>query len=380
MDTGKPPACALLLTGGGARAAYQVGVLKAITRFFPRNHGSPFPIICGTSAGAINATALACYASCFHLGVKKLEWVWKNFRTAQVYRSSLPAISLHLIRNIVRPMLADYAYRRPSSLLDNAPLRDLMELVIDFKRIDRNILNGNLSALAITASCYSSGDSITFFQGTNRHQEWQRAKRRGMKMTINPQHLLASSALPAVFPTVRINQNYYGDGSIHQLAPLSAPIHLGAEKIFIIGVEEPAKHNRTPGSLPHHPTLANVAGHMLDSIFTDTLKSDLERLVRINHTLARVPEPERQKLQLRQVQHLIINPSENFKDIAADHYASLPGTVRALMRVIGINPASDSSLLSYLLFEKAYCQRLIALGFEDTIAREREIREFVSPN
>jgi len=226
----------LVLTGGGARAAYQVGVLSAIARFMPRNHGTPFPIICGTSAGAINSTALACYASCFHLGVKKLEWIWKNLNTNRIYHSDAPRVFGHIIRGMAASFQADYANKTARSLLNNNPLRELLNDVIDFKRIDANILRGYLSAISVTASSYSNGNSISFYQSESTISPWFRAKRKGIPDQITSEHLMASAAIPMVFPSIKLQQEHYGDGSIHQLSPLSPAIHLGAEKLFIVGV------------------------------------------------------------------------------------------------------------------------------------------------
>ncbi|TAA43777.1 patatin-like phospholipase family protein [Corallincola spongiicola] len=372
----QPPTCALLLTGGGARAAYQVGVLKAIASLYPRNHAIPFPIICGTSAGAINGTALACYASCFHLGIRKLEWVWKNFRINQVYRTDLWGVFGHLLQNIMSNFQADYAYKRPVSLLDNAPLRELLEFVLDFKRIDRNIINGALKALTVTASCYTSGDSICFFQEGQNRAGWQRARRSGVPTIINPQHLMASSAIPGIFPSVRINQAYFGDGSVHQLAPLSPAVHLGADKLFVIGVEKPMATQYRPKPA-HHPSIATVAGHLLDTVFADTLNSDLERLHRINNTLSKISPEQRDDLQLREIETLVINPTHDFRQVAAECYSQLPLTIRSMLKLIGVNRHSESSLVSYLMFEQSYCQQLIEIGYQDGIAQQKNIRDFL---
>ena len=368
-------ATALLLTGGGARAAYQIGVLKAIATLYPRNHGLPFKILSGTSAGAINATALASYASCYHLGIKKLEWVWRNFSTAQVYKSEFRQVFLHVIKNLLLTVKSEVNGNPATSLFDNAPLRTLLMELLDFKRIDRNIENQFLTALSITASSYSSGNSVAFYQ-SNGIPSWQRAKRRGEQATINIDHLLASSAIPMLFPSVKIKQNYYGDGSIHQQAPLSPAIRLGAEKIFIIGVEQPLD-TRYYGNKSTHPSFSTIAGHLLDTIFADTLRSDLERLDRINRTLSLLPGKSKHK-ELRQVQSFIINPSEDFNSIAKSHYSSLPFAVKALLRTLGVKRNSASSLTSYLLFEKEYTRHLIQIGYQDGMNRIDDIRAFLT--
>ena len=222
---------ALLLSGGGARAAYQLGVLKAIATFLPRNQGLPFPIVCGNSAGAINATGLACYASCYHLGLRKLEWVWKNFHTRQVYDSGIRDVFKHLAGNYLSSFQSHQHQRHPSSLLNNQPLRRLIRSHLDFHRIDRNISSGHLRAITINASSYTSHDSISFYQGQSDIKPWQREQRRGIPCTLNSEHLIASSAIPMLFPPVKMMGEFLGDGSIHQLSPLSPAIHLGAEKI-----------------------------------------------------------------------------------------------------------------------------------------------------
>ncbi len=368
---------ALVLTGGGARASYQVGVLMAIAKFVPRNHGIPFPIICGTSAGAINTTALACYASCFHLGVKKLEWVWKNLNTNKIYHSNASNVFGHIFNGILGSFQADYANKIPRSLLNNAPLRELLNGVIDFKRIDTNILNGYLSAVSVTASSYSTGDSISFYQSEENIAPWFRAKRRGQPSQLNCEHLMASSAIPLVFPSVKISREHYGDGSIHQLSPLSPAIHLGAKNLLIVGVEQPKEPLHARENNPHPPTTSTIAGHLLDTIFSDTLQSDLERMQRINQTIKLIPEEKRQE-GLNHIDSLMINPSHDFNAMAVEYFDELPLSIRLLLRSAGITNDAESSIVSYLLFEKNYCQRLIKLGFEDAMAQETQLRTFLS--
>ncbi|MFD2166024.1 patatin-like phospholipase family protein [Thalassotalea euphylliae] len=370
---------ALLLTGGGARAAYQVGVLQAIASFIPRNHGTPFPILCGTSAGAINSTALACYASCFHLGVKKLEYIWKNLSVERIYHTRADRVAGNIFTGFLASFQADYANKFPRSLLDNLPLKDLLGNVLDFNRLDKNVLNGYLRALSITASNYTTGDSITFYQSAEQIQPWFRAKRRGEPCQLSIDHLMASAAIPIVFPSVKIRNQHYGDGSIHQLSPMSPPIHLGAERIFIIGVEQPKEPLHPLENNPHPPTVGTIAGHMLDSIFTDTLQSDLERLHRINDTLALIDEEKRkQQENLKHIDTFVLNPSHDFNAIATDYYYDLPMTIRLLMRSAGVKNTPESSLLSYILFDKHFCRHLIKIGFEDALEKETEIRSFLS--
>jgi NTE family protein len=369
---------ALVLTGGGARAAYQVGVLSAIAKFMPRNHGVPFPIICGTSAGAINSTALACYATCFQLAVKKLEWVWNNLDPERIYHSDPIRVSSHLIGGVIGSFQADYANKNARSLLNNAPLRKLLESVVDFSRIDTNIRRGYLSAVSVTASSYSSGNSISFYQSEGSISPWLRSKRLGEPTQLNSQHLMASAAIPLVFPSEKIKHHHLGDGSVHQLSPLSPAIHLGAEKIFIVGVEQPKEPIHARENNPHPPTTASIAGHLLDSIFSDTLQSDIERMERVNHTLSLIPDEKKKSTTgLKNIESYVLNPSHNFNSIAVKYYDKLPVSIRLLLRSMGISNDAESSLVSYLLFEKNYCKELINLGFNDALEQESQIRQFL---
>ena len=370
---------ALVLTGGGARAAYQVGVLSAIAKFVPRNHAIPFPILCGTSAGAINSTALGCYASCFQLGVKKLEWMWKNLDTSKIYHNDTRGVFGHIGKGMLASFQADYANKLPRSLLNNEPLRYLLNSVMNFKRIDNNILRGYLSAISVTASSYTTGNSISFYQADNSISPWQREKRCGQTTQLNSEHLMASAAIPLVFPSIKIKNQHFGDGSVHQLSPLSPAIHLGAKRIFVIGVEQPKEPLHINENNPHPPTAATIAGHLLDSVFADTMNSDLERMARINETLKLIPKNKKESIEgLKHIDSFIINPSHDFNAIALNHYNDLPLPVRLLLRSAGISNDSESSIISYLLFEKNFCAELIKLGFEDAMAQENQIRHFLN--
>lgn len=360
--------------GGGARAAYQIGVLKALVQFYPRNHHVPFDIICGTSAGAINATSLATHASCFHLAVKKLDWVWRHFETKQVYRTRITQVLRHLGRMAIKGLQDDKVNTDAGSLLDNQPLRELLNNLIDFKRIDRNISNKALTAISVDASCYNNSRSYSFYQGNDNIEDWQRARRIGLRSLLNTEHLLASSAIPMVFPSIKLNQAYYGDGSVHQLSPLSSPIHLGANKIFVINLDSPHKH--FPIEFEYHPKTATIAGHLLDTIFSDTLNSDLERLQRVNKTLSMISSQDKEVLNLRHIDTLVIKPSQDLSRIAARFYDDMPFAIRTLLKLFGINRQSDSSIVSYLLFEKSYTSTLIDLGYQDAMDQIDEIKQF----
>jgi NTE family protein len=374
-----PPRIGIVLTGGGARAAYQVGVLRAIADLVPREVANPFPVICGTSAGAVNAVALAADAANYRRAVLRLQAVWKNFRPEHVYRTDLPGV----MKNSARWMLAAVTGgrgREPVALLDNAPLRDLLTQRIEYAAIQRAIDAGHLDALAITCSGYTSGESVTFFQGAPGVRPWRRARRIGLRSSIGIEHLLASSALPFMFPAVHINREYFGDGSMRQIAPVSPALHLGADRILVVAVgrqHAPTAPPRPPSD--GYPTLAQIAGHALTSIFLDSLEADLERLRRINRTLSLLP-PEAVaagRTTLRHVDFMVISPSEELERMAMQHIDELPRTVRTLFGSVGATERGGSTLLSYLLFGRRYCRDLIALGYRDAMAKRDNLRGFL---
>lgn len=359
-----PATTALILTGGGARAAYQVGVLKAIGHWQGTKRGLPFHILCGTSAGAINATALGVWAHCLCRGVRHLERVWGQFHTGQVFHADPWHLAGHITRRMVRFFQADYARKLQPCLLDPRPLQKLLAQRLPFHRLAGQISAGRLRAIGITASSYTERSSVTFFSGADDCQPWQRARRLGQRAHINETHLMASTALPFLFPPVRIKNQFFCDGTIHQLSPLSPAIHLGASRILVIGTQ----HQQLPVQKPamvHAPTAGLIAGHLLESIFTDALNADLERAWRVNQTLELIPPRKRHQLPLRAIDTLVIQPSQDIDVIAARHYQTLPRAIRWLLARLGVTDEEDASLLSYLLFESLYCQELIALGEQD---------------
>lgn len=367
----------LVLTGGGARAAYQVGVLKAIRDLLPSHADNPFPILCGTSAGAVNAATLAVMADDFDRAVDHLLGVWRHFHVHHVYRSDAPAI----IRSGAAWLTAMMLLRRksPVSLLDNSPLGEMLAAGLDFSRIQKNIETGCLHAVSITCSGYSSGQSVSFYQGGAESVPWERTQRVGCAMPIRVEHLLASSALPFLFPAVKINREYFGDGSMRQVAPISPALHLGADRVLVVGTGRQTQDAaRVRSSL--YPSLAQIAGHALNSIFLDSLHLDIERLQRINRTISLIPPEKLQSanLSLRKVDVLVMSPSQPIERIAARHTRELPRTVRFLLRGIGAMNRTGSNLASYLLFEPGFCNALIDLGYVDTMARGAEVSAFLA--
>ena len=369
---------ALILTGGGARAAYQVGFLLAVAKLSSNPRHNPFPILCGTSAGAINAASIACLADNFGKAVAILANVWQNMRAEHIYRAEALGIGSSGARWLSMLMLGWLVRNPPISLLDNAPLRELLSRNLDFRGIERSIAKGALHAVSISASGYESGESISFFQAHPSAEPWRRVQRLGIRARLGVEHLLASSAIPFIFPATRIHREFFGDGSMRQLSPISPAIHLGAERVLVIGGSRKNEHYDRC-RVDTHPSLAQIAGHALSSIFLDGLAVDIERMQRINQTLSAIPPEIRESsgIPLRPVKTLVISPSERLDRIAAEHAGALPWPVRALLRGIGAMNQHGGALTSYLLFEKPYTQALIDLGYADTMARAEEVGEFL---
>lgn len=374
----------LILTGGGSRAAYQVGVLKAIAEFLPRASRSPFAIICGTSAGALNAATLAVNARHFRKGVNYLLNVWKNFRVHEVYRSDFVGVMHNGGRWIAGLVLSSFGSDKLNyvSLLDNAPLVELLERALPCEMIQESIDSGALHALSITASGYGSGESVTFYQGVEGIQPWRRARRVGVPAKIEINHLLASAAIPFIFPAVHIHREHFGDGSMRQLSPISSALHLGAERVLVVGMGHGGDENDTErrNKIDSYPSLAQIAGHALDSIFLDGMEIDLERLQRINDIVSSIPEDVRPGVNLRHVDALVISPSQPLEKIAERHLQGLPWTIRVLLRAVGVMRRNGANLVSYLLFDKSYCRALIDLGYQDALKRKEEIMDFLNQN
>lgn len=372
------PKIALILTGGGARAAYQVGVLKAVRELLSEPRRNPFQILCGTSAGAINAVSLAVWAENFSAGVDHLCHVWENFHAGQVYRADALGIIRSGARWLGALMFGWITHRAPRSLLDNTPLYQLLTHGLDFSGIERAIENRALHAVSVTCSGYSSGQSVTFFRGRADIESWQRSQRVGAHAKLGVDHLMASSAIPFIFPAIKINREWFGDGSMRQMTPISPAIHLGADKVLVIGAGRFHEENIRPRT-GVYPSLAQIAGHALSSIFLDSLPIDLERAARINRTLSIIPEEVRreQGMELRPLDMLVIAPSERLDHLAARNAWALPWPVRMLLRGMGAMNRNGGALISYLLFERPYTCALIDLGYRDTLARRDELLAFL---
>ena len=373
-----PPKLGLVLPGGGARAAYQAGVLKAIAELLPPDAPNPFPVVSGTSAGSINAAMIATRALQFRRGAEELAGVWENIRSESVFRTDSVTIFKNLLYWLMAFLHAGFARRNVLSLLDNAPLRRLLERHIVFARLQESIDAGVLDALSLTCSGYTSARAVCFYKGKPGLKPWHRTRRIGQPVDLRLDHVMASVALPVIFPAVRLGREYFGDGSLRQMAPLSPAIHLGADRILVIGVRN-EQANKLPGEgeeVPY-PTLSQVAGYLLDVVFSDSIYADLERLERINSTVRQLVTPSDNLSPLKVIDTMVIVPSEDMRDIAQRHLRELPRSMRMLLRMLGGNHKNGSQLMSYLLFESGFCRELVELGCKDARAQADKLLEFL---
>jgi NTE family protein len=365
----------LVLTGGGARSAYQVGVLLALAELMPRAR-NPFPVIVGTSAGAVAAGVLAAEAHQWRRAVAGLETVWANFRSEQVFHVD----PRHMLRAGAHWVLAlisgGLVLSPPKSILDNTPLRELLGVHVDCAGIRRSIARGHLRAFALCATSYTTGQSVSFFEGVESLHDWSRVQRFGCRTLLTLDHLMASAAIPLLFPPIKIGEDYFGDGAMRQLHPLSPAIHLGADRLLIVGV----RARRAAGvTVSRHnqlmPTPGEIFGYMLDTLFTDQIYGDLEQLERINDLVRNAPQAAHGE---RAIETLMLAPSVDPREIAARHIAEMPHGLRALLRVIGGRAESGTQLASYLMFESGYTRALIELGYHDAMQARGALLAFMS--
>lgn len=370
----------LVLPGGGARCAYQVGVLKAIADLMPRGAPNPFPVISGTSAGAVNSIVLATRARRFRHAVADMERVWGNFRTHHVFRSdsvTMLKTSMSMLGSIVTGGLIG---SQPKSVLDNSPLRELLGRYVKLSHIRDSIDRGLLDAIAITAAGYSSAHSVSFYQGLEKFEPWKRVRRHGVAAEITLDHVMASIAAPMVFPPVMIGREFFGDGAMRQATPLSPAVRLGAGRLMVIGVRnEEQDPEPGPDDVVPFPSFGRIAGYMLDALLMDGLSADLERLARLNQIVN--DQPGRRLIgdfeSLRSIDTMIMMPSQDIREIALRHIHEMPRPVRILMRSLGALNYGGRQLVSYLLFESGYTRELIRLGYSDSMDRRQQLEDFM---
>ncbi|HEX5806314.1 MAG TPA: patatin-like phospholipase family protein [Macromonas sp.] len=381
---------ALVLMGGGARTAYQVGVLGVLGSLLTEDQQEEFPfqIVVGTSAGALNAAFLASQAGAGIEAFPQLAGFWGELRSSDVYRLDVP----HWLPNnlLLAGLTLTRQVKRHHALLDSMPLVDCLHRSLHLPAIETAMHNSPLEALAVTASSYTSGDHWTFCQTGPNHpvRNWHRPGRRSSLEPISIEHLLASSAIPFLFPAVPLwvdgHKEFFGDGSMRQLSPLSPAIQLGADKVMVIGVGQPQRASLTGHGRrsDQDPTAGTIAGHALASVFHDTLLADVEQAERMNDTLARLPAQAAALLPYRPVDVLVIQPSRSLDELALAHVHTLPASTRDTLEGLGVldtrrgAAGSAAALASYLLFEPAFVNALIEWGEADARAHAAELRAF----
>jgi NTE family protein len=368
----------LVLSGGGARASYQVGALRAIAKLLPKSVHQPFPVICGTSAGAINAAMLGTHADSFRRGVACLLRWWRRIDVTDVYRADVATLVRHAANLIANLAGGGHGPRRAATLLDNAPLAELLGAGIDLGRVRAHLDAGHLHALGINATSYGSGQAVTFFEARQGVGPWQRVRRRGERCRLATSHLMASAAIPFVFPAVRVGTDYYMDGSVRQMAPLAPALHLGAKRIVAVAVGQFAGQP-APAGATAYPSLGQVAGHALASVFLDNLAADLERLHTVNRLASLAPAGllAASGVDARHVDVLVLLPTHDLGELALSYADRLPRGIHYLLRGHGSMQGTGASLLSYLLFDRAYCRELLRQGYADAMARRDELIAFL---
>jgi NTE family protein len=352
-----------------------VGVLKAIAEWLPPDAPCPFEVLVGTSAGAINAAAVAARAQSLREAVESLEAVWSSFRVQQVVRAD----ALEMLRSglhwMVSLLTAGHLVSPPRSLFDTGPLYELLGRVIPFERIPAQVEAGRLHALAVATTSYTTGQAVAFFDGAEEIASWNRVRRAGRRRRIDHDVLMASAAIPFIFPAWSIDGDHYGDGAMRQLAPLSPAVHLGANRVLVIGTRGSAAATPPTGAVPQAgPSPGHLLGFVLDSLFTDGLSIDLERLDQINRLIQGPGSTEH-----RPIRATVIQPSIDPTVIAKKHEGAMPRSIRTLLRTMGAYEARGGLLVSYLLFDRSYTCELMDMGYADATRQRAEIEPYLAP-
>lgn len=389
----RPRSLGLVLMGGGARTAYQAGVLQALAEIVRAQGGGasrfPFQVLVGTSAGAINATFLAACATKGLQAFDELALFWQRTRSHHVYSLSISPLASLFGRasRLVAALNLSRNVRRHGALLDSLPLVDTLHRAVYLPGIDEALRAGTIDALAITASSYSTGVHWTFChtQREDLATAWQRPGRHVDFQPVTIEHLMASSAIPFIFPCTPLwvegHREFFGDGSMRQISPLSPALHLGASKILVIGVGQPQRASFAGSAAVSMPGLGGIAGHAMASVFHDTLQADVEQAQRVNSTLRQLPPEVAGVLPYQSLDVLALQPSQSLDALAQAHVHELPSDLRSAFRGLGAldqKTGGGAALASYLLFEPGFVKALMALGQRDAHARKDELLAFLA--
>ena len=376
---------ALVLTGGGARGAYQAGVIKGIAEILGEREEPPFRVIAGVSAGAINAAFLGAQHETFKRTAEGLCRLWGELRAKAVIKTdllSLGMLGLRWAKDLGVGGLIGSG--KVTHLLDSEPLKKLIAESVDFERIRDNVHSGKIDGIGFTATNYRTGTAVTFFDGKDQILPWARSSRIGRRAHLQIEHVLASASIPVFFKPVAISGTYWGDGGIRLGTPISPAIHMGADRVIAVGIRYPRSDAQVfemnESKAPDAITLADIGGVLMNALFLDALDQDVERMERINSTLDLLPPEKAAKhpSQLRKIPILTVKPSRDLGGLAADQFSKFPAILRYLLKGTGASQNKGWDLLSYLAFDSSYTGMLIEVGYQDALARKDEILAFMS--
>lgn len=368
---------ALILSGGGARGAYQVGVLKGLAEILPEKKLSPFQVLSGVSAGAINCAKLATDIDDFSVAVEKLVYLWSQIKVENVFKTdflSLNKFSLGL-----------FGDKKLNSLLDTSPLQTLLESQCDFAKIDSHLKNKIINSVILTANNYDQSSAVSFIETLSEFKTWKDSRRQALITKLNVNHVLASSAIPMLFPPIQIQNEFFGDGCVRNSTPCSPAIRMGANRLFVIGVrtqmdteknlQSDSNKQRSKAIVSQSPSMIKILNTLLNAVLLDSVEQDVLRIQRINEIVRLIDIEKRKKSNIKEIPALCISPSRDIGEIARSQAHHLPRLLRMTISAFG-NLDEAGEILSYLLFDPQFCKILITMGYEDALEAKPQILDF----